>query len=107
MAPRGGVLAGFSAAEPLGRGCALHRVPAEVLVPRDARSRPDLLVRRGTHFTDFGSRADRRSDLTLADHGWHTMRLTNDDVDDDPPVTRQRVAAQLHSRTPTSTPVHF
>ncbi len=243
VAPRGGVLAGFSAAELLGRGCALHRVPAEVLVPRDARSRPDLLVRRGTvrhselgaaggcrvtaplrtawdlarrlplveavvavdalarrsrtdpgfepaellahratapgarccrrldrvvaladrraesvpetrlrlnlvlgglpapevqyrvrdgygfvlarvdlaypearlaieydgaaHFTDFGSRADRRRDLTLADHGWHTMRLTNDDVDGDPPVTRQRVAAQLHSRTPTSTPVHF
>ena len=48
VAPRGGVLAGYSAAELLGRGCALRRVPAEVLVPRDVRRRPDLLVRRGT-----------------------------------------------------------
>ena len=30
VAPRGGVLAGFSAAALLGRGCALRRVPAEV-----------------------------------------------------------------------------
>ncbi len=47
LADRGGVLAGFSAAELLGAGCALRRVPAEVLVPRDVRRRPDLLVRRG------------------------------------------------------------
>ena len=244
VAPRGGVLAGFSAAALLGRGCALRRVPAEVLVPRDARSRPDLLVRRGTvpdsevtvaggcwvtvprraawdlarrlplveavvavdalarwraprdpgfepaellayraaapgtrscraldgvlaladrraesvletrlrlnlvlgglpppevqhrvrdahgfvlarvdlaypqarlaieydgdtHFTPARSRADRRRDLLLADLGWHTMRLTYDDVDGDPPGTRRRVATLLQARTPTSTPVRF
>ena len=46
--PRGGVLAGFSAAELLGAGCALRRVPAEVLIPRDLRRQADLLIRRGT-----------------------------------------------------------
>jgi very-short-patch-repair endonuclease len=244
VAPRGGVLAGYSAAELLGRGCALHRVPAEVSVPRDVRGRPDLLVRRGTvpgsevvsaggclvtcplrtawdlarrkplvdavvavdalarrrspsdpgfdpsdllayraatpgarscrgldrvvaltdrraesvletrlrlnlvlgglpapevqyrvhddcgfvlarvdlaypgarlaieydgdnHFTAPRSRADRRRDLTLADLGWHTMRLTYDDVDGDPPATRHRVATLLRVRTSSSTPVGF
>jgi hypothetical protein len=34
-----------------------------------------------THFTPARSRADRRRDLLLADLGWHTMRLTYDDVD--------------------------
>jgi very-short-patch-repair endonuclease len=48
VADRGGVLAGYSAAVLLGADCALRRVPAEVLVPRDVRHRPDLLVRRGT-----------------------------------------------------------
>ncbi len=48
VGPRRGVLAGFSAAALLGAGCALRRVPAEVLVPRDVRRHPDLLVRRGT-----------------------------------------------------------
>jgi very-short-patch-repair endonuclease len=236
VAPRCGVLAGYSAAELLGRGCALRRVPAEVLVPRDARRRSDLLVRRGTvprsevvsaggcrvtcpvrtawdlarrlpladavvavdalarrrsasdpgyraaapgarscrvldrvvaladrrsesvletrlrlnlvlgglpvpdvqyrvhddygfvqarvdlaypsarlaieydgepHFTPTRSRADRQRDLTLADLGWHTMRLTYDDVDGDPPRTRQRVATLLQARTPRATPVQL
>jgi very-short-patch-repair endonuclease len=244
VAPRGGVLAGYSAAELLGRGCALRRVSAEVLVPRDVRRRSDLLVRRGTvprsevvsaggcrvtcpvrtawdlarrlplvdavvavdalarrrsptdpgfdldgllayraaapgarscrvldrvvaladrrsesvletrlrlnlvlgglpvpdvqyrvhddygfvlarvdlaypsarlaieydgetHFTPTRSRADRQRDLTLADLGWHTMRLTYDDVDGDPPRTRQRVATLLQARTPRATPVQL
>lgn len=237
VADRGGVLAGFSAAELVGAGCALRRVPAEVLVPRDVRGHPDLLVRRGSvsdsevwsvggcrvthplrtawdlarrlplveavvavdalarrgrfdparllacrvatpgarscraldrvvaladaraesvleshlrlnlvlgglpaphvqyrvldahgfvlarvdlaypegrlaieydgssHFTDARCRADRRRDLTLADVGWHTMRLTYDDVDGDPPGTRHRVATLLTARSPSSTPV--
>ncbi len=48
VADRGGVLAGYSAAQLLGAGCALRWVPAEVLVARDIRRRPDLLVRRGS-----------------------------------------------------------
>lgn len=244
VAPRGGVLAGYSAAQLLGRGCALRRVPAEVLVPRDVRRQPDLLVRRGcvpdaevravagcrvtaplrtawdlarrlplveavvavdalarhrsdadpgfepaqllahragtpgarssraldrvvaladrraesvpetrlrlhlvlgglpppqvqyrvldaygfvlarvdlaypvarlaieydgeVHFTPARSRADRQRDLVLADHGWHTMRLTHDDVDGDPPRTRHRVATLLRARTPSATPVQL
>jgi hypothetical protein len=244
VAPRGGVLAGYSAAELLGRGCALRRVPAEVLVPRDLRRQPDLLIRRGClpdaavrtvagvrvtsplrtawdlarrlplveavvavdalarrrsgtdpgfepvqllahraespgarscraldrvlaladrraesvpetllrlnlvlgglpppevqyrvlddygfvlarvdlaypaarlaieydgeiHFTPSRSRADRQRDLELADRGWHTMRLTRDDVDGDPPRTRRRVATLLQARTPRATPVQL
>ena len=60
-----------------------------------------------THFTPTRSRADRQRDLTLADLGWHTMRLTYDDVDGDPPRTRQRVATLLRARTPRSTPVQL
>jgi len=52
VADRGGVLAGYSAAQLLGAGCALRWVPAEVLVARDVRRRPDLLVRRGSAGTD-------------------------------------------------------
>jgi hypothetical protein len=44
---RGGVLAGYSAALALGADCAPAHVPAEVLVPSDARRQPGLLVRRG------------------------------------------------------------
>jgi very-short-patch-repair endonuclease len=60
-----------------------------------------------THFTPTRSRADRQRDLTLADLGWHTMRLTYDDVDGDPPRTRQRVATLLQARTPRATPVQL
>src|SRR6185312_5586264 len=45
--PIGGVLAGYSAAALLGADCAPRSAAAEVLVPRHARSHPDLLVRRG------------------------------------------------------------
>ena len=48
VADRGGVLAGFSAAELLGAGCAPRRMSAEVIVPRRGRRRTDLLVRLGT-----------------------------------------------------------
>lgn len=44
---RGGVLAGYSAALLLGADCAPGRVPAEVLVPRDARAHLGLRVQRG------------------------------------------------------------
>ena len=60
-----------------------------------------------THFTAPRSRADRRRDLTLADLGWHTMRLTYDDVDGDPPATRHRVATLLRARAPRATPVQL
>jgi hypothetical protein len=42
-----GVLGGFSAAALLGADCARGRVPAEVIVERDIRRHPGLLVRRG------------------------------------------------------------
>jgi very-short-patch-repair endonuclease len=45
--PIGGVLAGYSAAALLGADCAPRSAAAEVLVPRHARSHPDLLIRRG------------------------------------------------------------
>lgn len=45
---RGGVLAGYSAAVLLGADCAPPDAPAEVLVGRNTRAHPGLLVRRGT-----------------------------------------------------------
>lgn len=48
VARRGGVLAGYSAAQLLGAGCSPRRAAAEVLVGRDVRRHPGLLVRRGT-----------------------------------------------------------
>ncbi|MBO0849102.1 MAG: DUF559 domain-containing protein [Pseudonocardia sp.] len=45
---RGGVLAGYSAAALLGADCAPPDAPAEVLVERNTRAHPGLLVRRGT-----------------------------------------------------------
>ncbi|GAA5175616.1 hypothetical protein GCM10023321_82020 [Pseudonocardia eucalypti] len=47
VADRGGALAGYSAAELLGASCAPRDAPAEVLVPRDVRPHPGLLVSRG------------------------------------------------------------
>jgi hypothetical protein len=44
---QGGVLAGYSAAELLGAGCAPATAAAEVLVGRNNRAHPGLLVRRG------------------------------------------------------------
>ena len=58
------------------------------------------------HFTDARSRADRRRDLLLADHGWYTMRLTHEQVYGDPAATRTRVAALRAARMPRSTPVN-
>lgn len=52
----------------------------------------------GHHFTDLGSRRDRRRDLALSDLGWHTMRFTRDEVDGDPPETPARVGRWLRSR---------
>jgi very-short-patch-repair endonuclease len=43
---RGGILAGHSAAELLGAGCAPPGAPAEVLVDHDVRPHPGLLVHR-------------------------------------------------------------
>ncbi|MFC5992991.1 endonuclease domain-containing protein [Pseudonocardia hispaniensis] len=48
VARRGGVLAGYSAAELLGAHCAPANAPAEVLVGYDVRAHPGLLVHRGS-----------------------------------------------------------
>lgn len=47
VAPRGGVVAGYSAAALLGADCTPRNAPVEVVAAVDVRARPGLLVRRG------------------------------------------------------------
>jgi very-short-patch-repair endonuclease len=48
VSDQGGVLAGYSAAVLLGADCAPWRAPAEVLVPRNTRAHPGLVVHYGS-----------------------------------------------------------
>lgn len=77
----GGVVAGWSAAELLGRSCGAVDVPAEVLVPRSIRVHDGLLVRRGTVGPEerwqIGGRWDVTSPLRTA---WDLARRL--DLDD-------------------------